>query len=184
MNKKGFTLIELLAVIVIMGILMMVAVPAVNRYVEKSRKSTFVNTTKEYLNSARNLWYANEMICCNSGCDDASNYTIPSNSIENGTYSIRINTKDATDGNPKLLSSGGTSPWGKSNMFGYVQVTVTNGEADFKIAVNDQTDVGSTKHASFYTYRSLNELTVANLDSTPTGTAWRNKATKPFCNVK
>lgn len=43
MNKKGFTLIELLAVITIMGILMMVAIPSVSRTIEKSRQDTFVN---------------------------------------------------------------------------------------------------------------------------------------------
>ncbi|MCI8459773.1 MAG: prepilin-type N-terminal cleavage/methylation domain-containing protein, partial [Bacilli bacterium] len=32
-NEKGFTLIELLAVITIMGILMMVAIPAVTRII-------------------------------------------------------------------------------------------------------------------------------------------------------
>ena len=42
-NSKGFTLVELLAVIVIMGILMMVAIPAVTRTIENSRKDTFIN---------------------------------------------------------------------------------------------------------------------------------------------
>ena len=36
-NSKGFTLIELLAVITIMGILMLVAIPAVSRTIEKRR---------------------------------------------------------------------------------------------------------------------------------------------------
>ena len=46
MNKKGFTLIELLAVIVILGVLMLVAIPAVSRYVNDAKKQAFLaNTT-------------------------------------------------------------------------------------------------------------------------------------------
>ena len=45
-NNRGFTLVELLAVIVIMGILMMVAIPSVTRTIENSRKDTFVDIAK------------------------------------------------------------------------------------------------------------------------------------------
>ena len=40
-NKKGFTLVELLAVMVILSVLLLLALPAVTRQVEESRKRTF-----------------------------------------------------------------------------------------------------------------------------------------------
>ena len=55
MNKKGFTLIELLAVIIILGILMIIAIPSVTRYISDSRKNAYVDTAKEIIGGARNL---------------------------------------------------------------------------------------------------------------------------------
>lgn len=52
-NSKGFTLIELLAVIVILGILMITAIPAVTKYINNSKKDTFADSASAYINSAR-----------------------------------------------------------------------------------------------------------------------------------
>lgn len=54
-NKKGFTLIELLAVIIILGILMIIAIPSVTKYISDSRKSAYVDTAKEITSGVRNL---------------------------------------------------------------------------------------------------------------------------------
>ncbi len=41
MSKKGFTLIELLAVILILGIIALIAIPVVNTIIKESRRGTF-----------------------------------------------------------------------------------------------------------------------------------------------
>ena len=52
-KKKGFTLIELLAVIIILGVLMIIAIPAVTSYISNSRKSAYVNTAQNIVAGAR-----------------------------------------------------------------------------------------------------------------------------------
>ncbi len=60
-NKKGFTLIELLAVIVILGVIMLIAIPSINAVLTSARKSSFASTAKQYINAARNLALAGDV---------------------------------------------------------------------------------------------------------------------------
>ena len=54
-KKNGFTLIELLAVIIILGILMIIAIPSVTKYISDSRKSAYIDTARSIIDGARNL---------------------------------------------------------------------------------------------------------------------------------
>ena len=51
-KKKGFTLIELLAVIIILGVIMLIAIPSVTRYINESRKETYIDTAKQLVKGA------------------------------------------------------------------------------------------------------------------------------------
>ena len=53
--EKGFTLIELLAVIIILGILMIIAIPSVTEYISNSRKKSYVATANQIVDGAKNL---------------------------------------------------------------------------------------------------------------------------------
>ncbi len=58
-NNKGFTLVEILAVVVILGILTGVAVPAVSHFINKSRQKSY-EMMKESLKEAAFNYVMNE----------------------------------------------------------------------------------------------------------------------------
>ena len=55
-NRKGFTLVELLAVIVILAVLALVAMPNVTRLMDNARKNSFTTEAMEFAKSAQTAY--------------------------------------------------------------------------------------------------------------------------------
>lgn len=53
-KRHGFTLIELLAVIIILGVLLIIAIPSVTLYIQSSRKDSYITTATQYIGGVRN----------------------------------------------------------------------------------------------------------------------------------
>ena len=103
-NRKGFTLIELLAVIVILGVLLMIAIPKVSQYINRSKKDSFVSEGKLYIDAVR---------------DDitAENYPAPVNAND-----VTIVTIDKI----KMEKSHKKSPFGGKYLYNKSYVAVVN----------------------------------------------------------
>ena len=124
-NKKGFTLIELLAVIIILGILMIIAIPAVTEYISSSRKSAYITTATRYIDGVRNKVNAAE---------------IPVYDIET-TYYI--------PGSCVSMEKGGKSPYGDWKEY-YVVVTYDGTGYDYYWTSRDESNTGI-----YLTYQDL-----------------------------
>ena len=116
-NNLGFTLIELLAVITIMGILMMVAIPSVSRTIENSRRDTFADNALTYVNTVRNAVMADELSCKY----DETGTTVTASATPNGTYYFVIKTGEQQT--KDLMEKVALSSWGSAEITGYVKWT-------------------------------------------------------------
>ena len=99
-NKKAFTLIELLAVIVILGILMIVVVPAVTKYIEDSKKEAFIKEVNSLVDAVRYGITSGDPKY-SMGNEITKTYTLQDIKLEKGKNTIKngivvVNTKDNT----------------------------------------------------------------------------------------
>ena len=73
-NQKGFTLVELLAVIVILAVLALVAMPNVTKLMDSSRKNAFITEAENFANYAKQSYTQSQITGLtetNSGPEEA-----------------------------------------------------------------------------------------------------------------
>ncbi len=148
MKKKGFTLIELLAVIIILGILMLIAIPSVTNYINNSRKETYVDTVKEILKGASTL--------VNSGELDIYD--------PDTTYYLDIGLIPTENGEAK-------SPYDEFDE-AYVVVTYDGENFDYYFVGNDKADLGVYPPEK---EDVLSKDSIKNVDDIDTGVAIGNR---------
>ena len=178
LGRKGFTLIELLAVITIMGILMLVAIPAVSRTIENSRRDTFATLSKQYITTVRNAVLADELNCGPAGAEKTVG------AMPNGTYYFEINTSagaDAATQTADIMEKVGKSSWGNADVSGYVQWTKTaTGEktkTTYSIVLVDtgKHGIAEIKQEDQITRTSVSTNTGSDPIPAPTGTECKLK---------
>ena len=118
LNRKGFTLIELLAVITIMSILMLVAIPAVARTIENTRRDTFANTALEYISAIEQAVLTDAIECENGEEGKYEAISALPNRTEGYTYFFDSNDDTGKD----LMEQGGKSSWGNAHVKGVVTI--------------------------------------------------------------
>lgn len=115
-NQKGFTLIELLAVIVILGILMLIAVPSLTKYIDSSKKDTYIKTINSMVDVVRY-----------GIINDDNNY-----SMQNKNKRVFILT------DVELEKGSNKSPYGSfDSSYSYVLVTKTTDGYKYEVQAKD-----------------------------------------------
>ena len=170
-NKNGFTLVELLSAIILLGIVMIIAIPSITSYIGDSRKSAYIDTAKEYIKEAKKKVFAK----------DFDFYD------KDTTYYIQIENIP--------LENGGDSPYGKW-VDAYVAVVYVGqsewrfywysiDEAGFKVDLTedkdlDESDVYNISQGKINNRQPVgtrNNVVILNPDGTETVTTQRIEVT-------
>lgn len=78
MNKKGFTLAEIMGVIILLGVLALVTIPAVEHYIDNSREKSYNSTISQLIVAAKNwnLKYGSTVTWNKEASSDTYFYTL------------------------------------------------------------------------------------------------------------
>ena len=146
-RKNGFTLIELLAVIIILGVIMLIAIPSVTQQITNSRKNSYVDTAEQYINAV--------VTKVNEGTmpmfDTTRLYLIPVGNNE--------------DVSCVSLESGGASPFSKDYKYAYVAVHYTGSGYDYWFLAEDGASQGFKIETSKDLEKSGKTLVESGIDN-------------------
>jgi len=153
-NKRGFTLVELLATITILGVIMMIAVPTVSIYINKSKVDSFVYTAKQYEKSAEDLYLLDRIQCNGLSAFESGN----------GSYVVWFTTNSSGgvvyNNYKKLIKEGGKSPFGNIDVAGFIYFVKTGDSEDetinWYISLRDAEGNGIKNGSNSYV--NINEL--------------------------
>ena len=100
-RKKGFTLVELLAVIVILAVILVIAMPKISEVIKKTRLSSLEATAKMIINSAEKKYTENQVLDNSSSAIKCSD-VVKLNENDYGTCKITFDDK----GNASVILNG------------------------------------------------------------------------------
>lgn len=189
-NKKGFTLVELLAVIVILGVLLMIAVPAVQNVIKKTKNNATQKQAELFIDAAKKMAIIDEatndkVIYKLSDLDssvDTNRFTGMVVALkENGSYKYYIYLNDSV--NKKTIGNNNDSIFQFASEDN-INENVTDGGKDFKkdstqiIQVKDKKYSYSSSNNTLNTYYSVKENVTVTVDkNTYTGIVIKSRDT-------
>ena len=124
MNKKGFTLAELLGVIVILGLIALVAFPAILDTIKKN-KNNINNATYQIIYSGADLYITNHK----------SEFEL----YENATYCIQMQELVNEENIPSDIKNPDTNE--KFDLNRYIKVEVKNNKYNYTLVGTECTEV-------------------------------------------
>ena len=188
-NKKGFTLVELLAVIVILGVLLMIAVPAVQNVIKKTKNNATQKQAELFIDAAKKMAIIDEatndkVIYKLSDLDssvDTNRFTGMVVALkENGSYKYYIYLNDSV--NKKTI--GNNNDIFKFASEDEINENVTDGGKIFEekstpiIKVNNNTYSYTNTNNTLNTYYSVKENVTVTVDkNTYTGIVIKSRDT-------
>lgn len=182
-NKKGFTLVELLAVIVILGVLLMIAVPAVQNVIKKAKNNATQKQAELFIDAAKKMAIIDEatsdmVIYKLSDLDsdvDKNRFTGMVVALkENGSYKYYIYLNDSV--NKKTIGNN------NNNVFEFasedkINEKVTDGVKEFKEGSTQIIKVNNNTYSYSNTNNTLNPYHSYSVKENVTVTVGNNSYT-------